>query len=51
MAPFLQTKTTAAIEQTADGIVAVFIFTIGMSFIPASIISFIVKERETNVKH
>jgi ATP-binding cassette subfamily A (ABC1) protein 3 len=33
------------------GVFAAFIFTVGMSFIPASLISYIVKERETNTKH
>jgi ATP-binding cassette subfamily A (ABC1) protein 3 len=39
------------IEGTADGIVATFFFTIGFSFIPASIITFVVKERNDMVKH
>ena len=41
----------SGIENTADGIIAAFIFTLGLSFIPASLITFIVKEREDNVKH
>lgn len=36
----------AKIENTADGIVASFMFAIGLSFIPASQITFTVKERE-----
>ena len=38
-------------EGTADGILATFIFTIALSFIPASLITFSVKEREDQVKH
>lgn len=39
------------IENTADGFIGASIFSIGMAFIPASIISYIVKEREINIKH
>ena len=39
------------IENTADGIISVFIFTIALAFIPASLITFTVKEREDLVKH
>lgn len=34
-----------------DGINLAFIFAIGISFLPASLVTFIVKEREINVKH
>jgi ATP-binding cassette subfamily A (ABC1) protein 3 len=47
-------KNTVAIknlEGTADGIIATFIFCIALSFIPASLITFTVKEREDQVKH
>lgn len=37
--------------QTTSGLIAAFMFSIGLSFIPASIITFIVKERGDNVKH
>jgi ATP-binding cassette subfamily A (ABC1) protein 3 len=40
------TESLKSIEGTADGIVAAFMFSIGFSFIPASLITFIVKERE-----
>lgn len=38
-------------EGLFDGLVATFTFTIALSFIPASIITFSVKERENHVKH
>lgn len=48
---FPRTQAEFQIESSADGFIAAFIFSIGMSFIPASIISYIVKEREINIKH
>jgi ATP-binding cassette subfamily A (ABC1) protein 3 len=33
------------------GFLAALVFSMGMAFIPASIISYIVKEREINIKH
>jgi len=49
--PFLRTKDAGLIENLLDGISYSFIFSVGMSFIPASLITFIVKERTQNVKH
>ena len=49
--PLPLTKKLKSVERNADGIVAAFFFTIGFSFIPASIITFIVKERNDMVKH
>ena len=40
-----------SIEGTIDAIIGGFIFSIALSFIPASIITFSVKEREDQVKH
>lgn len=39
------------IDNSVDGFIGAFIFSIGMAFIPASIISYVVKEREINIKH
>jgi len=39
------------IEDAVDGLALAFIFSIGISFLPASLVTFIVKERELNVKH
>lgn len=50
-APFRYTKQIKEFDSLADGLIATFIFSIGLAFIPASIITFIVKEREDNVKH
>ena len=38
-------------QNTASGIIAVFIFALAYSFIPAGVILYIVKEREINAKH
>jgi len=51
VSPFLHTKGIKAIESSVDGAALGFVFTIGMSFIPASIITFLVKEKELNFKH
>jgi ATP-binding cassette subfamily A (ABC1) protein 3 len=45
------TESIKNLEGTADGIIATFIFCIALSFIPASLITFTVKEREDQVKH
>lgn len=42
---------TKSIEGAIDAIIGGFIFSIALSFIPASIITFSVKEREDQVKH
>jgi ATP-binding cassette subfamily A (ABC1) protein 3 len=44
--PFKNTKQFSDLESTVDGIVAAYMFSIGLSFIPASLITFAVKERE-----
>ena len=49
--PFGNTKGSGVIGNIVDGISYSFVFSIGMSFIPASVITFIVKERSHNVKH
>ncbi|CAD8082367.1 unnamed protein product [Paramecium sonneborni] len=49
--PFPQTYNEKSIDQSVAGYLSAFIFSIGFAFIPASIISFIVKEREINIKH
>lgn len=50
-APLPQTQSTLSIENTADAFLAAIMFSLGVSFIPASLIVYIIKERETNVKH
>lgn len=40
-----------ALEGTADGYIAVSLFALAFSFIPSSLVLFIVKERESNAKH
>lgn len=49
--PWPTTYQEKEFQSTAQGFVAAFIFSIGLSFIPASIVSFIVKERVDMVKH
>mmetsp|Transcript_6173 Transcript_6173/g.5554 ORF Transcript_6173/g.5554 Transcript_6173/m.5554 type:complete len:215 (-) Transcript_6173:1979-2623(-) len=49
--PFPLTPSWEQVENAIDGFAISLIYTIGMSFIPASIATFIVKERELNVKH
>ena len=39
------------IDNSIDGYIGAFIFSIAMAFIPASVITYIVKEREVNFKH
>ena len=51
VSPLKNTEQVKNLEGTADGIVAAFIFSIALSFIPASLIVFSVKEREDQVKH
>ena len=45
------TKNFQSYESSVDGLVAVFLFALAYSFIPAGVILFIVKERENNAKH
>ena len=49
--PFPLTKKIKDFEGSASGVVASFIYAIGFSFIPASIITFTVKERTDKIKH
>lgn len=49
--PFPLTKKFASLSSTANGFIAIFVFAVAMAFIPASLIVYIVKEKETNVKH
>jgi len=51
ISPFPNPKNLETLENTVDGITISFIFSMGMSFIPASVVTFIVKERELNIKH
>lgn len=51
LAPFPQTVQELTIDDLISGYVGAFVFSIALAFIPASIISFIVKEREVNIKH
>jgi len=51
VSPFKHTKNFATVKNSLDGLGISFIFAIGMSFIPASLITFIVKERESTMKH
>jgi ATP-binding cassette subfamily A (ABC1) protein 3 len=38
-------------SKTIAGFLSALVFSMGMAFIPASLISYIVKEREINIKH
>ena len=38
-------------ENSVDGFFGAFIFSIGLSFIPSSIIVFILKEKQMQAKH
>lgn len=49
--PFPNTLGVKAISDVLSGLGISFAFSIGMSFIPASIVTYITKERETQVKH
>jgi len=49
--PWKLTQKELANNATVSGFLAGLVFVMGMTFIPASIIVFIVKERLTNVKH
>ena len=51
IAPLLLTQSQKTIGGAINGVFGAFAFSIGISFIPASLIVFIVKEREWNVKH
>ncbi|EAS01530.2 ABC transporter family protein (macronuclear) [Tetrahymena thermophila SB210] len=49
--PFPLPYQVKGFENTANGIIASFIFSIAYALIPASLIIFTVKEREENIKH
>ena len=49
--PFPLTSRIKSVSGTANGFIAVFIFSIAFAFIPASLIVFIVKERNQSIKH
>lgn len=49
--PFPLTLKTKKENAGVSGIIAAFVFAVGLSFIPASLITFVVKERSDNVKH
>ncbi len=49
--PFPLTYRIKSLSGTATGFIASFIFSIAFAFIPASLVVFIVKERQQNIKH
>lgn len=49
--PFVKTHEEMNSQNIVTGFLAALVFSIGMAFIPASVISYIVKEREINIKH
>ena len=49
--PFENTLQLTALESTADGYVAANLFALAFSFVPSSMVLYIVKERECNAKH
>lgn len=49
--PLPQTKQFEKLAATSLGFIASFIFSIAMAFIPASLVVFLVKEREQGIKH
>jgi ATP-binding cassette subfamily A (ABC1) protein 3 len=49
--PFELTKQVASFQNTALGFITALLISIAYAFIPASVITVIVKERENNVKH
>lgn len=51
ISPFQHDRGFSALENALGGISIAFVFAIGMSFIPASLVTFIVKERELTSKH
>ena len=50
-APFLKTLGAQAVDQVFTGLVYAFVLGIALSLLPASLITYIVKEREFNAKH
>jgi len=51
IAPFTKTAGSKSIDQVFSGLIYAFVLAIAMSLIPASMITYIVKEREFNAKH
>ena len=49
--PLLPTKGVKSVEDTIDGFIIVMLLALAFSFIPSSLILFIIKERENNAKH
>ena len=49
--PFHKTAGSKSIDKIASGIIYAFVMGIAMSLLPASLITYIVKERECNAKH
>lgn len=49
--PLILTQNTRNFEGVVDGFLAVFLIALAFSFIPSSLIMFIVQERENNAKH
>jgi len=49
--PFPLTQQQKTVTGTASGFIASFIFSIAYAFIPASLVVFIVKERQQSIKH
>lgn len=49
--PMPLTFNQASAQQTTSGILASMVFSLALGFIPASIVVFIVKEREQKIKH
>lgn len=49
--PFPPTEKVLKAANVGDGFLASIVFSLGFAFIPAGIISFVVQERETAVKH
>ena len=50
-APFEKTAGSKSVDQVFSGLVYAFVLGIAMSLLPASLITYIVKEREFNAKH
>lgn len=51
MKPFPVSSEWKDLDDTIDGFICTFLFGLAIPFIPASILVYIVKERENNVKH
>lgn len=49
--PMEFTENVKKLEDTANGFILTLLFALGFSFIPSSMILFIIREREYNAKH